>query len=59
VTEVPMSRTDVADHLGLTVETVCRILAHMKRDGIVVLHRAGVEVIDHQALRALACEQRH
>jgi hypothetical protein len=31
----------------------------MKRDGIVVLHRAGVEVIDHQALRALACEQRH
>ena len=59
VTEVPMSRTDVADHLGLTVETVCRILAHMKRDGIVVLHRAGVEVIDRQALRALACEQRH
>ena len=54
-----MSRTDVADHLGLTVETVCRILAHLKREGTVVLHRTGVEVIDCAALRALACEPRH
>ncbi len=59
VIEVPMSRTDVADHLGLTVETVCRILAHMKREGVVVLHRSGVEVCDNVALRALACEPRH
>ncbi len=59
VTEVPMSRTDVADHLGLTVETVCRILAHLKREGLVVLHRTGVEVVDRAALRALACDSRH
>lgn len=59
VVEVPMSRTDVADHLGLTVETVCRILAHLKREGAVVLHRTGVEVLDRAALRALACEARH
>jgi CRP/FNR family nitrogen fixation transcriptional regulator len=59
VTEVPMSRTDVADHLGLTVETVCRILAQLKRDGTVLLHRAGVEVLDRVTLCALACESRH
>jgi CRP/FNR family nitrogen fixation transcriptional regulator len=59
VTEVPMSRTDVADHLGLTVETVCRVLAHMKREGVVVLHRTGVEVLDRATLRELGCEQRH
>jgi CRP/FNR family nitrogen fixation transcriptional regulator len=59
VTEVPMCRTDVSDHLGLTVETVCRILAQLKREGIVVLHRIGVEVVDHAALRVLACDSRH
>lgn len=59
VTEVPMSRTDVADHLGLTVETVCRILAHLKREGVVALHRTGVEVLDRTALHDLACESRH
>jgi len=57
--EVPMSRTDVADHLGLTVETVCRILAHLKREGTVKLHRTGIEVIDCVALRAAACDPRH
>ena len=59
VTEVPMNRTDVADHLGLTVETVCRILAHMKRESIVVLHRSGIEVLDRPTLRAMASEPRH
>jgi CRP-like cAMP-binding protein len=54
-----MSRTDVADHLGLTVETVCRILAHLKREGTVALHRTGVEVLDRAALRDFACERRH
>ncbi|HUN41345.1 MAG TPA: helix-turn-helix domain-containing protein [Acetobacteraceae bacterium] len=59
VVDVPMSRTDVADHLGLTVETVCRILAHLKREGTVKLHRTGVEVMDPAALRAAACDARH
>jgi len=57
--EVPMSRTDVADHLGLTVETVCRILAHLKREGTVRLYRTGIEVLDRVALRAAACDARH
>jgi CRP/FNR family transcriptional regulator, nitrogen fixation regulation protein len=59
LTELPMSRTDVADHLGLTVETVCRVLAQLKRDGMVTLHRTGVEVLDRATLCALACETRH
>lgn len=54
-----MSRTDVADHLGLTVETVCRVLAHLKREGTLDISRAGVALRDRRYLRDLACEPRH
>ena len=32
--DVPMSRGDIADYLGLTIETVCRVLSALKRDGV-------------------------
>ena len=57
--ELPMSRTDIADHLGLTVETVCRVLAHLKREGTLDISRAGVALHDRRYLRDLACEPRH
>ena len=37
-----MSRTDMADHLGLTIETVCRVLAHLRRDGTVAIERGSI-----------------
>jgi CRP/FNR family transcriptional regulator len=33
--ELPMSRKDVADYLGLTVETVSRTMSALKRKGII------------------------
>ena len=57
--DLPMSRTDIADHLGLTVETVCRVLAHLKREGTLTIARTGVELRDRPCLRSLACESRH
>lgn len=59
VLDLPMSRTDIADQLGLTVETVCRVLAHLKRDGTLGISRTGVELHDRRCLRDLACEPRH
>ncbi|WP_262265748.1 helix-turn-helix domain-containing protein [Microvirga yunnanensis] len=35
VVELPMTRQDIADYLGLTVETVCRVLSKFKRDGLI------------------------
>jgi CRP/FNR family nitrogen fixation transcriptional regulator len=52
--ELPMSRTDVADYLGLTVETVCRVLSGFKRAGTIAIptpHR--IELRDRSMLEAL------
>jgi CRP/FNR family transcriptional regulator, nitrogen fixation regulation protein len=54
--ELPMNRTDIADHLGLSIETVCRNLVHLQREGTVAILRSGVELRDRAALQELACE---
>jgi len=43
--ELPMQRTDIADHLGLTIETVSRTLTQLVRDGLIRLADSGRTVI--------------
>jgi CRP-like cAMP-binding protein len=50
--EVPMGRQDIADYLGLTVETVCRALSKLKRAGVVDLPRSNQLVQNLDSLRA-------
>ena len=35
---LPMTRTDIGDYLGLTMETVSRALSQLKSDGIITQH---------------------
>ena len=35
--ELPMSRQDIADYLGLTIETVSRTLTQLERDGLIAI----------------------
>jgi CRP/FNR family nitrogen fixation transcriptional regulator len=52
--DLPMSRQDIADYLGLTIETVSRTLSHLERDGVIGLPTARRVVLkDHKALRLM------
>jgi len=53
--ELPMQRADIADHLGLTIETVSRTLTQMVRDGLIKLAATGRTIVlaDRHALQAL------
>jgi len=49
---IPMSRTDIADFLGLTPESVSRAMTRLKRDGLIRLPSPGeVEIPDLARLR--------
>jgi CRP/FNR family transcriptional regulator, nitrogen fixation regulation protein len=53
--DLPMSRNDIADYLGLTIETVCRVLSSFKREGIIAVPNAHtVELKDRNALEMAA-----
>lgn len=53
--DLPMSRQDIADYLGLTVETVCRTLSQLKRSELIELPTHGHIVIqDRRELEELA-----
>lgn len=49
---LPMGRTDIADHLGLTVETVCRGLVQLRQRGAIALGRQDFRILDRSALNA-------
>ena len=52
---LPMSRADIADYLGLTIETVSRTFTQLKKEGIIGLPDPGhATLLDDAGLRELA-----
>ncbi len=55
VIDIPMTRQDIADYLGLTIETVCRSLTKLKQAGIIdIPSRHEIVVHNTAALRRAA-----
>jgi CRP/FNR family transcriptional regulator, anaerobic regulatory protein len=53
--DVPMTRSDIADYLGLTIETVSRSLSRLKVDQVIALRCAArIEIRDRERLAELA-----
>jgi CRP/FNR family transcriptional regulator len=52
---LPMTRGDIADYLGLTIETVSRTLTHLRKEGLIDIPGTGVLTIQNRrALENLA-----
>lgn len=49
-----MSRDDMARYLGLTLETVSRLLARFRDQGLIRLERRELEILDMRRLEAMA-----
>jgi len=51
---LPFSRMEMASLLGLSEETVCRLMANLKRQGAIHAPRGRVEIRDWDQLHAIA-----
>lgn len=51
---LPMLQQDIADYLGVTVETVCRMMKQMARQKLVTVDRNGADILDMDRLAKLA-----
>ncbi|WP_241767791.1 Crp/Fnr family transcriptional regulator [Tanticharoenia sakaeratensis] len=52
---LPMTRADIADYLGLTIETVSRTLSQLGRDQVIALDaQHAVRVLDFERLQTIA-----
>ena len=50
---LPMSRGEISNYLGLTVETVSRGFSHFQREGYIKVNKKEVEIIDKPSLEQL------
>jgi CRP/FNR family transcriptional regulator len=51
---LPMGRQDIADFLGLTIETVSRTFTKLERDGLIEIMPGGVRLADSERVEALS-----
>lgn len=55
ILELPMTRNDIADYLGLTTETVSRTFTQFRKDGLIVAKGTqDVQIVDREGLEAEA-----
>ena len=51
---LPMSRADIGNYLGLTVETVSRVLSRFQKQALLKVDKKEVELLNLDKLREFA-----
>jgi CRP/FNR family transcriptional regulator len=55
---MPLSRQDLADLTGTTVETASRVMSELRRSGTIDSGRRWISIVDRPALEAVASGER-
>lgn len=50
---LPMSRSDIGNYLGLTIETVSRIFSRLQKLGLIAAEQREIELLQPEQIRAL------
>ncbi|CAA6808340.1 MAG: transcriptional regulator, Crp/Fnr family [uncultured Thiotrichaceae bacterium] len=53
--ELPLSRSEIGELLGLTIETVSRFLSEWKRQEFIIEQRGSIQLVDIEGLKQAAC----
>ncbi|WP_415444285.1 Crp/Fnr family transcriptional regulator [Acetobacter orientalis] len=60
IVSLPMTRVDIADYLGLTIETVSRTISALRREGLIAgTDHHGIRILALQKLQALTSGQEY
>lgn len=51
---LPMSRTDIGNYLGLTIETVSRIFTRLQKQNIITVDKKEIHILNLDSLRHIA-----
>ena len=53
--DLPMTRSDIADYLGMVIETVSRVLTQLKQRGVIVMKSVNrIALVDREGLEDIA-----
>jgi CRP/FNR family transcriptional regulator len=52
--DLPLSRKEIAELIGMTVENVIRILSEFKKDGIINIDGKSIDIVDRQKLQLIS-----
>lgn len=55
--QLSMSRQDIGNYLGLTIETVSRVLSRFNKENLVNINRKQVKILDLETLHTLCASQ--
>jgi len=54
-----MMREEIGNYLGLTIDSISRLLTRMRKDGYIKVANRGIEILDPVDLKAQAAGATH